>query len=234
MNEQETTASDSSNPNADQVTRLDYKQRVEHFAKGYDNAQSVVRFLDTKASAVIAAIPLLVGAVSGLFAIMKEWVRWDKAFAADYAWLLLFTFAAVIVFIIRFALKSLGAAKAAFDALTPQKPLDAKPSVIFPFEQTYQYEGHDRTFADRAKFMRSITADACDALDDWERQTIRMSEIVKRKINFVNDAICELKGAFVSAIWLVVVLAIMLISAAGLALTAPATTPPANAVVVHR
>ncbi len=43
----------------DHAKSLDFKERLDHFASGYSQSQAVVRFLDTKATAVIGGQPVI-------------------------------------------------------------------------------------------------------------------------------------------------------------------------------
>lgn len=211
----------------DDAEPLQFKERIEHFAVGYNNSQAVVRFLDTKASAVVASVPVVIGALSALFALIKDWARWDKAFASHHAWMIWIALPIVGYFALALLRKAIAAVNAAFDAITPRKPLDAKPSVIFPYAQSYEQAGADQSFVSRAHFLRS-GAKKSDALDDWERQTVRMSQLVKEKLDCVNLSVRELKLFFVEALRLLAALIAITVLCAGVAATGQPTTTPTD------
>lgn len=180
-------------------TSLKFEERVAHLKTGYDNSQSVVRFLDTKASAVIGAIPIVIAALTGLFGAVKDLGRWEQAFKSDYGMVLwaaaLLTIAVSVVLLV-FAVLAI---VAAFSAITPRNTGEAKPSVIFPFESSFEFPTPDQSFAARVKHFKE-KATQNDALEDYERQIVRMSEIVRQKLTCVNTAVKELKVFFIFAV----------------------------------
>jgi hypothetical protein len=194
---------------------LSFHERVEHLKSGYDNSQAVVRFLDAKASAVIAAIPVVIAALAALFSIIKEWVRWKEAFASTGAtWLwtvaVLCGVAGAILLVV-----AVLAITAAFSAIKPRDPGTAKPSMLFPFAATYQLPTPDDSFASRMLFFKT-NADRSHVLEDYERQMVRMSEIVATKLACVNQSVEYLKAFFVVAAALLALLLLLTLLAAAL------------------
>jgi hypothetical protein len=59
-----------------------------HLKAGYDNSQAVVRFLDTKASAVVGAVPIVVGALAALMNVVKDWGMVSAAMESPYSWVM--------------------------------------------------------------------------------------------------------------------------------------------------
>ena len=56
-----TGAAGSGDDRSDWLDQLKFEQVVQHFAAGYENSQSVVRFLETKAAAVLGGVPVILG-----------------------------------------------------------------------------------------------------------------------------------------------------------------------------
>jgi hypothetical protein len=180
--------------------RLSFQDRVAHLKSGYDNSQSVARFLDTKASAVIAAIPIVVALFTLLVNVVKDAAQWRQAFASPIA-LLLYIFVALLVASVIALLEAAGQAiAAAFRAITPRTSGKTKPSVLFPCEEKFDGSPPDDTFASRVAFLIH-EAKENDVFEDYERQIIRMSEIVAQKFGCVNEAIEHLKRFFICAVF---------------------------------
>jgi hypothetical protein len=180
-------------------TSLEFDQRVAHLKAGYDNSQSVVRFLDTKASAVIATIPVVIAVLTALFGVVKDWGQWKDAFASRHScvlWTALITTALVAAALL---LSAVFAIVSAFKAITPRDTGIAKPSVLFPFEKNYAAAWPDNSFASRVAFFKG-EAKRLDVLEDYERQIIRMGEITAQKLGCVDDAVKHLKRFFVTAV----------------------------------
>lgn len=185
-------------PDNDKPEAMEYADRVAHLKAGYDNSQSVVRFLDTKASAVIAVIPVIIVALTALFGVVKDWARWERAFTSEHActlWIMLTVTAIVAVALL---VTAISAIVSAFRAITPRDTGTVKPSILFPFAKAYEYPPPDDSFASRVAFFKD-SAKRPDVLEDYERQLVRMSQIVSQKLIYVNDAVKYLKRFFVAA-----------------------------------
>ncbi len=178
---------------------LEFKERIDHFAAGYNNSQAVVRFLDTKASAVIGVIPIVIAALSALFGLFKDWGRWEAAFKSDYHWWLCLFVVSVFLSSLAMLYQAVRAIVAAFDVISPRKTGSAKPSVIFPISMKCDLASPDDSFVSRAQHFVS-EATRRDALVDYRRQVVRMSEIVDEKMACLKTAIQHLKRFFVFAL----------------------------------
>lgn len=176
-----------------------FAERVAHLKAGYDNSQATVRFLDTKASAVIAVIPIVIAALAGIFGLAKDWVRWRDALASNHTYLMWVLVAVTSAGAITLVLLGKAAIWHAFNGITPRDTGKAKPSVIFPYAATYPLPTPDDSFASRVAFIKSDGKES-DILEDYERQIVRMSEIVQSKINSVNVAVKFLKYFFALAL----------------------------------
>jgi hypothetical protein len=198
-------------------TTLEYADRVAHLKTGYDNSQAVVRFLDTKATAAIGAIPLVIAALTGLFGLVKDWARWERAFQSPHVCLLwmLVTFCLVAaIFGIVFAVRTVWFA---FEAISPRDTGSSNPSVLFP----YDVKGFDT----RVAYFKQDTALKAEVYEDYEQQINQMGRITKAKLSGVQKAIGQLRYFFIASL----ILLILFIATAGLAtlLVAilPVTTP---------
>lgn len=202
-------------------TLLRFDERVQHFAAGYNNSQSVVRFLDTKASAVIGTIPVILALLAGFASWLERWWNFGAMIDAVGGCIVVLIsglFLAVAGILLYYAVV---AVVSAFAAIAPQDIGDTRPSLLFPFASSSQpaqpHEPAGNPFEARAElFVRGATRE--DALEDYRRQVVRMGQILKRKIRHVNDAVDYLKRLFVSAFALVLLLCLFTI---------------ANAVVAH-
>jgi hypothetical protein len=188
-------------PDDGSVESMEFGDRLAHLKSGYDNSQSVVRFLDTKASAVIAAIPVVIAALTALFSVVKDWGNWEKAFASEHACALWTVITVTSIAIAALLLTAILAIVSAFKAITPRDTGKAKPSVLFPFETAYGSPTPDDSYAARVAFFKE-QAKRPDVLEDYERQLVRMSQIVAQKLSCVNDAVGHLKQFFMAAVCL--------------------------------
>ena len=190
--------------NGSQSSSLSFEQTLSHLAAGYENSQNVVRFLDTKAAAVVGGVPVFLGVCAAVF----KWVH-EAGFieiganAGGLQWI----FVGTSFLILALALISL---RAAFRALLPRDPGTTEPSVVFPYNSE--------------KFMHRIGvfvngATKSDVIEDYRRQITRMSEIVEIKLVHVKCSIRFVKH----------LLTVVLISGGALVLLAvTAAKPPTN------
>lgn len=167
------------NPAAEGRTKLSHEGTVEHLKSGYENSQSVVRFLDTKAAAIIGGVPVLLGIVAALLNWLNSNLISDHFESTKNAGVI-----AIFFLVLSALLLILIASKAiyeAFSAVTPRNTGESEPSVIFPFN-TPGFETRLETFTTKS-------AKECDVIEDYKRQIIRMGEIVEEKIKHTSNAI---------------------------------------------
>lgn len=164
------------------------EQRIVHCKAGYENSQAVVRFLDAKASAVVGVIPIVIAALAGLVGLSRDWVDWRAAFDSPNACVLWVAIVVALLLAIALFVFAILAVVSAFGAISPRPPANAKPSVLFPFDMTYGHPPPDDSYAARLRFLRELGSHA-DFLEDYERQLLRMSQIVAEKMRHVQCAI---------------------------------------------
>lgn len=210
----------SENETSGQHTQLSYDEQVAHLSAGYANSQSVVRFLDTKAVAVLGVVPVVLGVLGALFKWQLDVVpviqlRSDIGLCASIIACTLMLGLSIVL--LALAWKTV---QCVFGAVLPRTPGDAKPSILFP------YRGTD--FGDRlSQFLASPSQQ--DALEDYHRQLNRMGVIVAIKIEHVNQAIRNLKYLFLfSAIAMILMIIIIVInSVVSLSILPPGAGLPA-------
>lgn len=175
----EKNSRDQANPGAD---KLNHPECVSHLKAGYDNSQAVVRFLDTKASAVIGVIPIVIGILTALVGMIKEWGAWQSGLHAEGACLLVACLVITGLCAISLIATAVLAISAGFCAISPRDTGTTKPSVVFPFEKSYVDSPPDHSYAARVThFVEG--ANNHDLLEDYKRQLVRMSRIVQQKID---------------------------------------------------
>ena len=196
---------------AGQQGGLSFDQRVQHFAAGYENAQAVVRFLDTKASAVIGSVPLILALLSGLFAWLED--HRDNQSILDCAGAIVSValWSVIAVAVVWLLVESVLAVFSAFRAINPQKPHESRPSLLFPYADdptSGNVEGHDSNYDARLAYFVDGVCQA-DVLEDYRRQHSRMAEIIARKIEHLSVAVSSVKRLFLAAFILAVLIACM-------------------------
>ncbi len=160
---------------------------MAHFSAGYNNSQSVVRFLDTKAAAVLGAVPVLLGILAAIFTWLEDFSEWHRVITLDGLWLGIACGGSLLVIVATLFIFAWLTVKAAFNAILPRDTSEALPSLIFPFEAP-GFESRVSVFTDEPA--------QSDAIEDYRRQVLRMSQIVPKKFFWVNCAIRRLKGMF--------------------------------------
>ena len=186
-------------------SHLTFEERIAHLATAYSNSQSVVRFLDTKAAAVLGGVPVLVGILAAVFGWFKESSQWRAVLDLVPNWIPI-TFATVIFgLLLLFTWRTM---KAAFAAIQPREPDKTLPSVLFPFAAD-GFETRLSVFTHEPK--RS------DAIEDYRRQIVRMSRIVASKSADVKRAIRRLTHLLVLSFAALV--AMLLIEALSIGIT---------------
>jgi hypothetical protein len=217
MSEQNATS--PTEARSDAPTELKYDQRIQHLRTGYDNSQAAVRFLDTKASAVIAVVPVVLGLLVGLYRWFDAAWRWEKMStpSARWVWGILLSVCVLIATVLLY--HSAKVLTAAFTAISPHGPSDSRPSVLFPYHiktrRDVGADSPDRGFDKRIAFFVTDAAES-DALEDYCRQIMRMSEILERKLTCVHEAVAHLKYVFVLALAIVVMLFLMTVGNAAI------------------
>ncbi len=186
--------------------RLEFDELVQHLATGYQNAQSAARFVDTKAGAVIAAVPAVLALLTSVLArvlhVPAEWFLLHGT--RDWFFcvcLLLAGGYAICVCVV-----SLRTLFAAFNTITPRHTGEARPSLLFPFGFT---ECDSRLTVVIERRVRA------DLLDDYRSQLNRMAQINQEKIACASRAIANLKTLIlISLISILVAIVMLLVVAA--------------------
>jgi hypothetical protein len=198
-------ASDDSDENPEgpgDAAQLSYEERVQHFTAGYDNSQSIARFLDAKASAVIGIIPVVLGLSIGVLNWLGPLLGYQDYKDVIGMGLPIFIWPLCVATFAWLGFEAFTAVRSAFNAISPRVKI-APPSVLFP----YRYEGEDAddTIEERDTSYRSrvryFTRDAkqSDAIEDHRRQLVQMSMIVRAKIDDVKSAVTHLKRTLLAA-----------------------------------
>lgn len=184
-------------------SEMSYGEQVDHLAAGYANSQSVVRFLDTKAAAVLGVVPVVLGVLGALFKWQLDVVpimRLRASIGLSVSVCVCLVMLGLSIVLLVFAWRTV---YCVFGAILPRTPGDTKPSILFPY--------HDTEFGERlSHFLTSPTQK--DALEDYQRQLTRMSMIVAIKIERVEQAIGNLKRLF---LWGAITIIFMVIVVAG-------------------
>ncbi len=176
------------------IGRLDFYETVEHFQKGYENAQATTRFMDTKASAVIAVVPVIIAALIQSFAWFKGWVYWSQtvdvvgAWVPSIIWFYILIYGVWIVFSVWMTLTN------AFCALLPRDTGDSGSSILFPFNLNV-FVRSKKNVNDMAARINLFVEGAtrADVHSDYKRQLLRMSDIVAIKMSCVQRSVRHLQ-----------------------------------------
>lgn len=161
-----------------------------HLSASYNNSQSTVRFLDTKAAAIIGCVPVLLGIIAALFNWLKNHYIHGKVectTSQDITVLLYLGVSALVLIYI-----SSRAVHEAFSALTPRDTGNAEPSVLFPF--------NGPGFKSRLELFTHNSATETDICYDYHRQILRMGEIVEQKIKHTSRAIRRTQHLLIAAV----------------------------------
>lgn len=195
----------------DNAKLLSHENRVKHLAAGYSNSQSVVRFLDTKATAVVGIVPIILGALAGITSWIlgdADWLNymWDAEWSNCY-WVVhvLLVVGTLLLCIVT----AVGAVWKAMHALSPRDNGKARPSILFPYIPYRKHSdgvGGTHPFLQRVDLFVSEVSQK-DELDDYRSQLIRMGEIVAEKHSAVQHSICWLSRLLVGALTYCVLLA---------------------------
>lgn len=190
---------------------LEYDEVIAHLAAGYANSQSVVRFLDTKAAAVVGVVPILLAILAAVFKWLQDSIDWQTTFETMWpcpAWVLGVAFFVLALLLLTFAWLSV---KSAFNAILPRPPGKTKASVLFPYDSP--------DFGDRIDLFVGKPTQS-DAFEDYKRQITRMSQITAIKVKHLDCAISWLKWmVFVAATSLGVMVVLSAVMAAINAMT---------------
>ncbi len=176
------------------MNKLSYEQTIEHLKYGYSHTQSIARFIDQKAAAVIAAITTLSSLDFAVYKWALSFVKPDEnqpyLFCYKVFWVLLILATAYL------ALSVFSAIQNAFAILNPKAPECAKPSAIFPY---IPYKGEKVKLSTNEKkdaknnkervnlYLKGGRAD--HAVKDFTTQLKRMGEINYGKITHCQKAI---------------------------------------------
>lgn len=160
--------------------KLTYEETVSHMARGYDNTQRVIQFMDAKAGAVVAlslAIYAFVGKVCA-WAFEKSDAAALQALPCGLVCLLGFFGIAVLV---------CGFASLTYVILTVRPnhlPDWGAFSTLFP--------AYSKDEASKAVGYLKPVVDGTDcgfAVDEYQRQLIAVGKLVHRKINWLRSSI---------------------------------------------
>lgn len=169
---------------------LSFEERIAHMSTGYENSQSVVRFLDTKAVAVLGVLPVVLGVLGAMFKWQHDIVsltRLRDVFGLSPTVLYFLFMLSLAISLLVLSWKTV---QGAFSAILPRDTGGSKPSILFPYST--------EDFTTRlGQFVDSPAQE--DAIEDYERQLSRMAEIVAIKLKHVNLAIRNLMRLFLVA-----------------------------------
>lgn len=194
----------SENERDSRQAQMSFDEQVAHLSAGYANSQSVVRFLDTKAVAVLGVVPVVLGVLGAFFKWQLDVVpiiqmREEIGLCASIIACALILGLSIVLLALAWQ-----TVHCVFGAILPRTPGDAKPSILFP----YRAAGFEERLS---QFLASPTQQ--DALDDYHRQLNRMGVIVAIKIERVSQAIRNLKCLFLfSAIAMILMIMIVVIN----------------------
>jgi len=221
MNEK--SASNVNERHAEQSDLLNFDEQIAHFAAGYANSQAVVRFLDTKAAAVIGIVPVVLGVVAAVSNWLQDFLQWKILIGLlGQCGATVFVFMSLGASVTVLVLACLCIA-GAFKAISPRATEDAAHSVLFPFNTerhkkapkpkgSNDFKSHVILFAGRP--ARS------DAIEDYQNQIVRMSDIVADKFHYLNRALGHLMHLFVVS-FLAILLSLALATACALRVQFP-------------
>ena len=178
---------------------MKYQQKIDHLKSGYDNLQSVVRFLDTKALAVVAG-------VTTVFGLTVTLMKWYFSFLFEYrdhikGWCGCWNLAPLAVFLtmvvmLWFLLLSL---YHAYKTLVPRNTGNSAPSAIFPVIPTApkgtKLKEKDAKFAEMQEQRIELylgNPTEIDALEDYTEQLKQMGRINNLKLNHCKLAISNI------------------------------------------
>jgi hypothetical protein len=160
--------------------RLTFDETVSHMARGYDNTQRVIQFMDAKAGAVVAL-------ALAIFAFVGKVVAWAYGqTSADvigkYPCLLV---SALVLLGGAVLACGFGALHFAFRTVRPNHLPDAEAfSTLFP---AHSLEGKEEA---KRRLRPIVTGTDCGfVIDEFQRQLLAVGEIVHRKINWLRTSI---------------------------------------------
>lgn len=195
----------------EKMKALSHDRRVHHLAAGYHNSQSVVRFLDTKATAIVGIVPVVLGALAGISSWLigeAAWIRMPSSIEwLQCIWKIL---ASLILISLLLCLgTAISAVWQALHALLPRNTGSAPPSILFPYKprnKRSSQQGTRHPFSQRLGIFVHGGSEQ-DELDDYGTQLDRMGEIVAEKLTAVQGAIRWLRHLLISAIIYIALLA---------------------------
>lgn len=169
---------------------LDYQERIAHLKSGYDNTQSVVRFLDTKASAVVAG-------ATAVFGLNVALAKWLFSFLPAYLekvshwcgfWLLPPLLMIIAIGFISYNLYH--ALRHAYLTLVPRDTGGSEPSALFPMIPTVgankkplsEGEKLNATKQEARIELYGLNCNQADAIKDYTEQLKQMGRIISVKL----------------------------------------------------
>ena len=182
---------------------MSFEERIVHLSTGYENSQSLVRFLDTKAIAVLGVVPIVLGVLGALFKWQHEMVSLDQLCNVVGLTMTVMILIVMLLLALFLLFLSCRTVHCVFSAVNPRGQGKAKPAVLFPAQ--------GKEFLARLKLFTELPIQN-DAIEDYERQLSRMGEIVAVKFQKVGEAIRCLMHLF---IWAGIAVAVMLMLVVG-------------------
>ncbi len=179
-------------------TKLEYQERIDHLKAGYDNTQNVVRFLDTKASAVVAG-------ATAVFGLNVALIKWFFSFVHSYyekvehwcdfwfapLWLMLVPAGFMSYYLFR-------ALRHAYLTLIPRDTGSSKPSALFPMIPTVDEGSKQDATSARIELYGSNCTHA-NAIQDYTEQLKQMGRIVFNKMTHCKLSVIYLFRFIVSS-----------------------------------
>lgn len=173
-----------------------YTNEVGHQAAALLNAQTTIRFIDTKAGAVIAFATTLFGIIGLVGSWLLEIISDEQSrFSFNFPfnglqWTSLIAFLVFVTFLI-FAARTL---YFSFKCILPQNVGSTPPTILFPY---WDAKGREEMGPIFEKFETDFSLTL--AKKEYSNQIGQLGEIVKGKIDATNIAVKELARMTVSA-----------------------------------
>jgi hypothetical protein len=175
---------------------------IGHLRESYANVQSVTRFMDTKASATIAASTTIISLLAAFVAWLLKVIESQNS--DSWVFLVFPLFFCTVFCLIYSGYSLVTAIDCAFKCISPRDP-GGSVSVLFPFIPVQDSVGTTLSNADTKlandgseRIDKFTNSPICwsDIKEDYQIQLNRMGKIVYLKIKFCNEAIEALRLQF--------------------------------------
>lgn len=175
---------------------------IGHLRESYANVQSVTRFMDTKASATIAASTTIISLMAAFYAWLLKAIETQCLDFSVFLFSVLCSTAFVCLIFSGCYLVSV--IICAFNCILPRDP-GGSVSVLFPFIPVQDSVDTTLSYADTKlandgteRIDKFTNSPICwsDIKEDYQIQLNRMGKIVYLKIKFCNQAIKALRLQF--------------------------------------